>query len=168
MKLSLPVALFVASGITLLSAACGDHPPPTEDSSDTSSGVEKEPAQPSSDMAGHPGKEVYDENCLPCHQADGYGVPAMHPPVVDNEWVLGDKERLIKIVLLGMTGEIEVDGEIYDGVMASADYLTDKEIADVLTYLRKSFGNNASEVSEEEVREVRSSLREADSVKDEP
>jgi mono/diheme cytochrome c family protein len=81
----------------------------------------------------------------------------MHPPIVGTEWVLGDKNRLIEIILRGMTGEIEVDGEVYDGVMASADYLTDQEIADVLTYLRNGFGNNASEVTAEEVQEVRNS-----------
>jgi mono/diheme cytochrome c family protein len=157
LKILLPATTCVVSAILLLAAGCGDRLPPPDGSSDQSAGIEEQAAESAVDMNNHPGKKVYDENCLPCHQADGYGVPGMHPPIVGTEWVLGDKNRLIGIVLQGMAGEIEVDGEIYDSVMAPADYLTDEEIAAVLTYLRKSFGNNASEVTVAEVQKVRDS-----------
>lgn len=106
----------------------------------------------------HPGKKVYDSVCLACHMADGSGVPGMHPPLAETDWVTGDKERLIKLTLEGMSGKIEVNGEEYNSIMPPHSHLTNKQIADVLTYIRGSFGNNASEVTVEEVQEVRNSL----------
>lgn len=105
----------------------------------------------------HPGEAVYNAVCLACHMADGSGVPGMHPPLTGTERVNGDKEQLIDIVLNGMTGEIEVNGEIYNGIMPPNTHLTDKQIADVLTYIRSNFGNESSEITEEEVAEVRAS-----------
>lgn len=105
-------------------------------------------------MADHPGKKVYNTTCLPCHQSDGNGVPGMHPPLRESEWVTGDKERLIRIVMEGMKGEIEVHGETYNSVMAPLNYLEPQQVADVLTFVRNSFGNKASEVTVEEVEEV--------------
>lgn len=106
-------------------------------------------------MANHPGKKVYDSVCLACHMADGSGVPGMHPPLIQTEWVNGDKERLIEITLNGMSGKIEVNGETYNSVMPPHSHLSDKQIADVLTYIRQSFGNNASEITIDEVQKVR-------------
>lgn len=106
----------------------------------------------------HPGKKVYDSVCLACHMADGSGVPGMHPPLIETDWVNGDKERLIKITLEGLSGKIEVNGEKYNSLMPPHSHLTNKQIADVLTYIRGSFGNNASKVTIEEVQEVRNSL----------
>lgn len=106
-------------------------------------------------MANHPGKKVYDSVCLACHMADGSGVPGMHPPLIQTEWVNGDKERLIEITLNGMSGKIEVNGETYNSIMPPHSHLSDKQIADVLTYIRQSFGNNASEITVDEVQKVR-------------
>jgi mono/diheme cytochrome c family protein len=79
----------------------------------------------------------------------------MNPPLVNKEWVGGDKTRLIKVVLNGLSEPITVNGEKYQGVMASHDFLTDKQIANVLTFVRKSFGNDYEAITEEEVAEVR-------------
>ncbi len=103
----------------------------------------------------HPGNEVYKSVCLVCHMADGSGVPGMHPPLANSDWVNGDKEKLIKVILNGMQGKIEVDGETYNSVMPPQANLTDQQIADVLTFVRSNFGNNASEITNEEVSEVR-------------
>src|SRR5690606_12001881 len=105
--------------------------------------------------ANHPGKKVYDSVCLACHMADGSGVPGMHPPLIQTDWVNGDKERLIEITLNGMSGKIEVNGETYNSIMPPHSHLSDKQIADVLTYIRQSFGNNASEITVPEVQKVR-------------
>ena len=102
------------------------------------------------------GKKVYESTCLACHQANGSGVPGMNPPLKQTEWVLGDKTTLINIVLNGMDEEIEVDGEFYSNVMPPLGTLTDLQIADVLTYVRNSFGNKASAVKEAEVKKLRS------------
>jgi mono/diheme cytochrome c family protein len=102
------------------------------------------------------GQVVYEKNCLSCHQADGSGVPGMNPPLAGVSWVTGNKEKLITIVLKGINTPLEIAGELYHNPMPSHQHLTDKEIAYVLSYIRSTFGNKASAVSEEEVRKVRS------------
>lgn len=101
------------------------------------------------------GKIVYTTYCMPCHQADGNGVPNLNPPLVKTSYVLGDKTKLIGIVLNGLNQEIEINGETYNGVMASHDYLTNQEIADVLTYVRNSFGNKAALITPQDVKLAR-------------
>lgn len=101
------------------------------------------------------GKTVYESTCLACHQANGSGVPGMNPPLKKTKWVLGDKKTLINVVLKGMDEEIEVNDETFDNVMPSFATLSDQEIADVLTYVRNSFGNKASQVKEAEVKKLR-------------
>lgn len=101
------------------------------------------------------GKKVYEMSCLACHQANGSGVPGMNPPLKQTEWVLGDKQRLINIVLKGMDEEIEVNGEMYNNIMPPQSHLKDQQIADVLTYVRNSFGNKAGAVTEAEVKKLR-------------
>ena len=101
------------------------------------------------------GKKVYETYCLACHQADGTGVQRMNPPLVKTQWVLGDKKRLLGIVLNGMDEPIEIDGETYSNIMAPHDFLKDQEVADVLTYVRNSFGNKASAVTAAEVKAAR-------------
>jgi mono/diheme cytochrome c family protein len=100
------------------------------------------------------GKALYTQSCLSCHQADGGGVERMNAPLTQTTWVLGEKPRLVKVLLNGMQG-VEIDGEKYTNVMPAFNYLTDQQIADVLTYVRNSFGNKASAVSSAEVKAIR-------------
>jgi mono/diheme cytochrome c family protein len=100
------------------------------------------------------GKTVYTQNCLTCHMADGGGVDGMNPPLSKTTWVLGDKTRLVKVLLNGLQDQ-DIDGEPYSNVMPAQDNLTDQQIADVLTYVRNSFGNKASAVTPAEVKAVR-------------
>jgi mono/diheme cytochrome c family protein len=108
-----------------------------------------------------PGKEVYGKYCLACHQTDGTGVPGMYPPLSATDWVTGDKARLIEIVIKGQQGEIEVNGKIFKGVMPPHLFLTDEQIASVLSYVRGNFGNRADSVLPEEVAAVREKLKAA-------
>ena len=85
------------------------------------------------------GKLVYAAYCLACHQADGSGVPNLAPPLIQGTFV-PDKQRLITIVLNGMQ-DVEIRGEVYANPMPAFDYLSDKEIADVLTFVRSNFDN---------------------------
>ncbi len=101
------------------------------------------------------GNKIYINTCLACHQINGSGVPGMNPPLKKTKWVLGDKKTLINVVLKGLDEEIEVNGEIYNNVMPAFGSLSDQEVADVLTYIRNSFGNKASRVTEAEVKKVR-------------
>jgi mono/diheme cytochrome c family protein len=103
----------------------------------------------------HPGEIQYKRHCLSCHQKNAGGIPGMYPPLAKNKVVSGDKQELIKIVLHGLSGEIEVNGEIYNGVMASYKNLSDQDIADVLNYLRSGFGNSGDEVKPAEVKSLR-------------
>jgi mono/diheme cytochrome c family protein len=101
------------------------------------------------------GKTIYTERCMTCHQIDGSGAQNMIPPIISNDYVLGDKGRIIKIVLNGMSGEIQVNGATYAGEMPSHKDLSDEQVAAVLTYVRNNFGNRASAVSKDEVKKVR-------------
>jgi mono/diheme cytochrome c family protein len=101
------------------------------------------------------GKQVYLEQCLACHQADAGGVQGMNPPLIKTKYILGDKPTLVKIVLNGMTGDLDINGDTYHNVMAPHSDLSDQQIADVLTYVRNSFGNKASAVTPAQVKAIR-------------
>lgn len=107
------------------------------------------------------GREVYAREgfCGTCHQPDGKGLPeAGFPPLAGTDWVTGDKERLIKITLKGLAGPIEVNGTTYPGQVPMTGFeglLGDQELAAVLSYVRTSFGNDASPVSQSEIKSVR-------------
>lgn len=102
------------------------------------------------------GKKVYSKFCASCHQLDGGGVPNLNPPLTKTIYVLGDKSRLIRIILNGSNESLEIDGETYSNPMPQLDILKDQEIADVLTYIRNSFGNKAAAVTAPEVKALRS------------
>ncbi|MDP4150748.1 MAG: cytochrome c [Bacteroidota bacterium] len=104
------------------------------------------------------GKQVYLQQCLACHQADALGVENMNPSLVKSKYVLGDKTVLVRIVLTGMKG-VEIDGDAYHNVMAPHSDLTDQQIADVLTYVRNSFGNKAKAVTAAEVKAIRAKTK---------
>jgi len=114
-------------------------------------------AQPSLKASMERGKKVYEITCIACHQADGAGVQRMNPTLIKTKWVLGDKRALSKIVLNGLQGgEIEIDGDNFHNPMPpQGAFLNDQQIADVLTYVRNSFGNKASAVTPAEVRAAR-------------
>lgn len=101
------------------------------------------------------GKKLYNQWCMACHQADGSGVPGLNPPLKKTEWVTGDKTRLIKVILNGLNESIEIDGEEYSNPMPAQNHLKDDQIADILTYVRNSFGNKASAVNAAEVKALR-------------
>ena len=101
------------------------------------------------------GQEIYQWYCGACHQRDGKGDSGRFPPLAGVDWVTGDEKRLINVVLNGLEGAIEVNGEMYNGAMPQHSFLSDQQIADVLTYIRGSFGNQASEITAEQVSEVR-------------
>ena len=111
------------------------------------------------------GEEIYSREgyCSTCHQPDGQGLTASgFPPLKETAWVLGSEERLIKVVLHGLHGPMEVLGKSYPGQVPMTPFgrmLNDEEIASVLTYVRNSFGNVASPVKPETVKEVREATK---------
>lgn len=102
------------------------------------------------------GSIIYKTYCGSCHQNNGKGDDSRFPPLAGSDWVTGDKERLIKAVLFGLDTEIKVNDRIWNGLMpAHEKLLDDHAVASILTYIRRNFGNVASEISGIEVARVR-------------
>ncbi|MFN7120037.1 MAG: efflux RND transporter permease subunit, partial [Saprospiraceae bacterium] len=104
------------------------------------------------------GKEVYTTYCVACHQADGKGLDKVFPPLAKSDYLMADKKRSIKQVIHGATEPITVNGVKYTTPMMGFPSLTDQEVADVLNYVRNSWGNKGDKdiVKPEEVKKARS------------
>jgi len=99
---------------------------------------------------------VYTLYCRSCHQVNGMGDGTRFPPLGGSEWVTGDKNALIGVVLNGMQSPITVKGVPYSEVMpAHGTFMSNEQIAEVLTYVRKNFGNNSEAISPAEVDLIR-------------
>jgi mono/diheme cytochrome c family protein len=127
-------------------------PPPSEAGPSTDDPASK---------AAKEGMAVFLAQCSPCHQADGNGVSGQFPPLAGSEWVLAEgPNRIIRIVLNGLSGPIQVKGSEYNSVMNGfRDSMDDKQIANVLTYIRNSWGNKAGMVTPAEVAAIRASTK---------
>ena len=105
------------------------------------------------------GELLYQKACLPCHQADGKGLPGFYPSLESSDWVSGDPGRLIRIVLHGLEGPITLNGEAFISktsiAMPGFAGLGNEEIAQLLSYVRGDFGNQASAISGAQVQKVR-------------
>jgi mono/diheme cytochrome c family protein len=101
------------------------------------------------------GRVLYNTYCTACHQGDGKGDNNRFPPLVNSEWVTGNEERLIDIVVNGYQKEMVVAGRTYSGLMPQHRHLDDHAIASILTYVRKRFGNESAPVSAVKVAEIR-------------
>ena len=105
---------------------------------------------------GPDGKVVYSTTCAACHQATGEGVEGTYPPLAGSEIVNGDEAKVIRIVLHGLTGPVEVAGETYSGMMPPwGGVLKDPELAAVLTYVRGAWGNKAAPITTAKVAAIR-------------
>lgn len=112
-----------------------------------------EPGSPEFDTDG---SEVYKRVCIACHQSSGEGTTGAFPPLSGSSWVTGNPETPIRIVLHGLKGEIKVKGNSYNSVMPEwGPTLSNEEIAAVITYVRSSWGNSASDVKPEMVKKIR-------------
>lgn len=104
------------------------------------------------------GAQTYNVYCATCHQSNGLGDGTRFPTLSQTKWVRGNKKQLIKVLLQGLEGQIDVKGVSYNGIMPAHSFLSDAQIAGVLTYIRKSFGNNSSSISAIEVGNVRKEI----------
>ena len=106
------------------------------------------------------GKTVYDSVCGICHGADGLGKPGQAPPLAGSEWVVTKGfNRLARIPLAGINGPIQVSGKDWNLAMAAMGAaLPDDDLAAVLTYIRSSWGNQASPVTGEVIKKIRAEL----------
>lgn len=104
------------------------------------------------------GEIYFKQNCVACHQADGKGAPGAYPPLAGSDWVQGNNKRVAGIVLFGLTGPVTINGEThaYSGVMqAWGATLTDEKIANILTYVRQAWGNQAPPITPDQIGAAR-------------
>ena len=101
------------------------------------------------------GKRVYLQNCAMCHQPDGNGLPQVFPPLAQSDYLMADKTRSIGVVLRGLSGPVTVNGHLYNGVMPPQVLLSNEQVADVLTFVRNSWGNDGEAITTEEVQVFR-------------
>jgi mono/diheme cytochrome c family protein len=108
------------------------------------------------------GKKNFELVCATCHQINGQGVAGVYPPLAGSEWVNGSEERVIRIVIYGLKGNVKVEGNTYNSaampvigkVTGSGYNWSDEKIAAVLTYVRASFGNKAPAITADKVAEI--------------
>ena len=154
---ALDLLLLVATLFVL--ATCGGSRQDADDSASTRDGAS---TQGASNAAGtERGAELY-ARCATCHQQNGEGVPGGFPPLAGSEWVTRNATIPIRIVLHGLQGPIMVKGQAFDAAMLSYGTgapMSDAEVAAVVTYIRNSWGNTASEVTAEQVAQERAATR---------
>lgn len=98
------------------------------------------------------GERLYELHCSNCHQADGKGFGLLYPPLAGADYLIGNKDSIICLIRNGMSGPVTVNGQVYDQAMPGNEKLTDLEIAEILTYLYVSWGNEDQLTDVNEVR----------------
>ena len=109
------------------------------------------------------GAAIFQSVCQTCHGKDGNGVTSLAPPLNNSEWVKGDKNKFISIVLYGLTGPVKVNGKVYKAPEISGDMpgifenkeFSDADIAQLLSLIRNSWNNKAEKITEEDVKAIR-------------
>ena len=101
------------------------------------------------------GAAVYARTCIACHQPTGLGLPPVFPPLANAPIVVGNPELPVKFILQGLMGPITVNGMTYNSMMPPVAGVSDADIADVLTYVRQSFGNQGNPVTADQVKAIR-------------
>ena len=105
------------------------------------------------------GEKLYQINCRVCHQQNGQGDGIRFPTIAKTDWVNGNKDTLIGVLLKGLEGPIKINGEPFVGMMPKFSQLPDQDIASILSYIRRNFDNHSDSVTKTEVAVVRQRLR---------
>ena len=102
------------------------------------------------------GEKLYAAHCAACHQANGQGLTSAFPPLAGSDYLAdGGPAAVIKVVLNGLTGPITVNGKEFNSVMPNLSYLSDSDVADIVTFVFNSWGNPGGEVSAADVAAAR-------------
>ena len=101
------------------------------------------------------GQAVYSRTCIACHQPTGMGIPPVFPPLAGSEWIAKSSSIAVRNITNGMQGPVTVKGMTYNSMMPPVAGLSDKDIADVVTYVNNSFGNTGATVTEAEVTAIK-------------
>jgi mono/diheme cytochrome c family protein len=100
------------------------------------------------------GRVLYEGTCVQCHLASGLGQTGQAPPLRSSPWVLGKDVRTARILLQGLRGEVQLEGERWDGEMPSVSF-SDEDVAAILTYVRREWGHGAEPVLPATIARVR-------------
>jgi nitrite reductase (NO-forming) len=101
------------------------------------------------------GQALFAGTCSVCHQGNGAGLPGVFPPLAKSDYLSGDVQRAVGVVLHGLSGKLTVNGQEYNSVMPPMTQLNDDEVANILTYVLNSWGNAGGSVSKEDVKKQR-------------
>lgn len=145
-------SLVPALALTMAACGGGEKAPPPESAQAPAAGV--------ATSAGSPGEAVY-QRCATCHQLNGEGTPGTFPPLAGSAIANGPPSVPIRILMRGLQGPVTVKGQEFNGVMPAYGVgieMSDTEIADVLTYVRSSFGNRSAPVTPAEVAKERAAI----------
>lgn len=153
LKVDGPEQLAVYTGKEVDEVYLGDKAAPQEPIQQASLAMQKDVLTKSQQVEA--GKTLYQGTCSVCHGAEGKGMAKVFPPLEKSDYLMADKRRSIEVVLNGLEGPIQVNGEAYDSVMPPMSQLNDDEVAHILTYVRNAFGNSGDAISPAEVAKVR-------------
>lgn len=116
--------------------------------------ISEEKKDPKLEISMTRGKAIYTDFCVTCHMPNGKGVPKAFPPLANSDYLMNNRAASIKSIKYGQSGEIKVNGQIYNGVMAPLG-LEDEEIADVMNYITNSWGNSNNKlITAQEVSQI--------------
>ena len=104
------------------------------------------------------GADLYQKNCAACHQVNGQGLAGAFPPLAKSDYFAGKPERLMEATIKGLSGPLTVNGVEYNNVMPAVAYLSDADLAEILTYVNTSWGNAGRAVTAQEVNAYRAEV----------
>ncbi len=139
-------------------------PPPAPSASDSflwpgkpgvAPAIAPAPLTPTEQARFEAGRTVFTTICAACHLQSGKGQEGLAPPLLDSDWILGNPQAIVRIVLYGVSGALTVSGRPFMGEMPGLGALTDDQIASVLTYLRREWGHTAAPIDPALVRAIR-------------
>jgi nitrite reductase (NO-forming) / hydroxylamine reductase len=153
------IAAALLAGFAL--AGCGQKeqqpsaPPAARDTATAVHDAEVASAGQSKEQRIAAGRKVYQNVCQACHGVEGKGLPGAFPPVANSDWIAENKDRLIEVILKGLSGPIVVNGQQYNAVMPPMAYLSDVDIANVLSFVLNTWDNPGGEIQPAQVAQER-------------
>ncbi len=145
----------VYSGKEVDSVYLGDKAAPAGAVAAVSEAYTSGSGAPSKEQQIRAGAALFKGTCSVCHQDNGEGLPNVFPPLAQSDYLMADKERSIRVVLNGLSGAVTVNGKVYNSVMPPMSQLNSDEVANIMTFVRNSWGNSGSVVTPAEVAKVR-------------
>ena len=146
--------------LVLVMTGCDQGAPPADTTAGAPSGIDSsEPLTHQAEVAqagaSGDGETLYVANCAACHQPDGSGLAGAFPPLAASDYFADDPMRALEATVMGLSGPVTVNGQEYNNVMPAMSYISDDDLAAILTYVVTSWGNTGGEITAEQVAEFR-------------